>query len=173
MMGDVKIDLPEAANGRLKALGQVFDWAIKEEHLTVDPTVGVEHLHGKAGGWHTWTVEEVRQFEAKFPIGTKPRLALATRLYTGTRRSDAVRLGKQFEKDGYLHFTEVKGSTSRAIARHKRPEPKKRVIPILPQLREIIEASTTGDLVYIVSARGTPFKPESFGNWFHAVSRLG
>ena len=71
----------------------------------------------------------MRQFEAKFPIGTKPRLALATLLYTGTRRSDALRLGKQFERDGNLHFTEIKGSTSRAITRKRRSNPKKRGHP--------------------------------------------
>lgn len=164
---DEKLDLPAAANGRLKALGQVFEWAIEDEIATEDPTVGVRQLHGRAGGWHTWTVEEVHQFESRHPIGTKARLALATLLYTGARRSDAVRLGKQFERDGALHFTEVKGANSRAITKKKRPEPKKRVIPILPEFRTILDASETGDLVYIVSARGAPYKPESFGNWFH------
>ncbi|WP_020699553.1 tyrosine-type recombinase/integrase [Reyranella massiliensis] len=164
---DEKLDKPEAANGRLKALGQVFAWAIEEEIATTDPTADITRLHGRDGGWHTWTVEEVRQFENHFPIGTKPRLALAVLLCTGTRRSDAVRLGKQFERDETLHFTEVKNSKTRAITKKKRPKAKKRVLPILPELREIIDASETGDLVYIVSALGTPFTPESFGNWFH------
>jgi hypothetical protein len=32
---------------------------------------------GSAEGFHTWTVEEVHQYEAAHPIGTKARLALA------------------------------------------------------------------------------------------------
>ena len=72
----------------------MFDWALKEEHVTIDPTVGVERLHGHAGGWYAWTVEEVRQFEEKFPIGTKARLALAMLLDTGVRRSDAGAAGQ-------------------------------------------------------------------------------
>ena len=164
---DEKLEVPEAANGRLKALGQVFDWALAEELLTVDPTVGVERLHGRTGGFHTWTVDEVRQFEGTFPVGTKARLALALLLFTGVRRSDVVRLGKQFERDGKLVFTETKGANSRAITLRKRPTAKSRVIPILPELRAILDVSPTGELVYITSARGTPYKPESFTNWFH------
>lgn len=56
-----QVGLPEAANGRLKALGQVFAFAIREELATMDPTVGVEYLPGNGEGFHTWTVEEVRQ----------------------------------------------------------------------------------------------------------------
>jgi integrase len=40
-------------------------------------------------------VEEVRQFERRYPIGTKARLALALLVFTGQRRSDIVRFGKQ------------------------------------------------------------------------------
>jgi len=49
--------------------------------------------------------EEVLQFEAKHPIGSKARRAFALLLYTGQRRSDIVRLGQQHVKDGWLRFT--------------------------------------------------------------------
>jgi integrase len=42
-----------------------------------------------------WSVAEIEQFEAKYPIGTKARLALALLLYTGQRRSDVVLFGRQ------------------------------------------------------------------------------
>jgi hypothetical protein len=47
----------------------------------------------KPGGYHTRTLEEVRQYEDKHPVGTKARLALAIFMFTGVRRSDAVKLG--------------------------------------------------------------------------------
>lgn len=66
-------DLDRGIEGR--PVDVAIESPIESARGTVDPTEGVEHLHGRAGGWHTWTVEEVRQFEAKFPIGTKARLA--------------------------------------------------------------------------------------------------
>lgn len=160
---DEKIGLPEAANGRVKALGQVFDWALKNDHVEVDPTVGVERLGGSATGWHKWTREEVRQYEDKHPIGSKARLALAILLYTGVRRSDAVKLGPQMERDGRLRFTETKGAKSRVIGR-KNPPPKQRAIPILPELRAVIDATPSGHLAYLVTEFGKPFTASGFGN---------
>ena len=42
------------------------------------------------------------RFEAKHPIGSKARLALALLLYTGQRRGDVVRLGRQHIRNGVL-----------------------------------------------------------------------
>lgn len=71
---DEKLDLPEAANGRIKALGQVFRWAIENDLTDTDPTAAVDYLSSGSEGFHTWTVEEVRQYEIVHPIGTKARL---------------------------------------------------------------------------------------------------
>ena len=61
-----------------------------------DPTRDVKAIRRKnADGFHSWTDAEIAQFEARHPIGTKPRLALALLLYTGQRRSDVVTMGKQ------------------------------------------------------------------------------
>jgi integrase len=165
---DEKIDYPEAANSRVKALGQVFDWALIEEHVEIDPTQGVEFLAPtNPDGFHQWTVDEVLQFQKRWPIGTRQRVAMDVLLYAGVRRSDGVRLGRQFERDGWLHFTEEKNRKSRALSRRgKPPKPKKREVPILPVLRATLDAGPTGELVYIISAYGQPYKPESFGNWF-------
>ena len=162
---DEKIEWPEAANGRLKALGQVFAWAMTEEIADHDPTAGIEYLHGNADGWHTWTVEEVRQYEKRWPMGTQQRLALDVLLYTGVRRSDAVKLGPPMERNGALHFTETKNANSRALSRKgKPPKPKRRVVPILPQLRASIDATRSGHLVYLVHSRGGAWNEASFGN---------
>lgn len=159
---DVKLDLPGAANGWLKSLGQVFAWAMEEELIAVDPTATVDFLPGSSTGFHTWTVEEVRQYEKHYPLGTKARLALDLLLYTGVRRSDVVKLGRHMERDGALHFIETKGSTSRAITQ-KRKTPKKRSIRILPQLRASIDATPSGNLTYLVTAYDRPFTVAGFG----------
>lgn len=155
---DVKADHPEAANARVKALRQVFKWAVEAGHTDNNPALKVPYLESNnPDGFHTWTIDEVEQFEARHPIGSKAYKALAIGLYTGVRRSDAVQLGKQMERDGWLRFTEVKGRAR---------TPKHRELPILPELREALDAHPSGHLTYLVSERGRAFTAASFGNWF-------
>jgi len=85
VLRDRKKHVPEGANNRVKALRRLFAWAIDEEVLDglENPTRDVAYLKGEPGGFHSWTPEEVEQFEARHPIGTKARLAMALLLYTG------------------------------------------------------------------------------------------
>ncbi len=158
---DPKAATPEAANGRVKALRQVFEWA-------ADPNVGLAKTNpardvkmlppNNPDGFHTWTREEVRQYEARHPSGTKARLALALFLFTGVRISDAVRLGPQMEHDGKLCFIEEK---------NRAKKPKDRKVPILPALRAELDASPSGHLAYIVSEWDRPYaSSKAFGNRF-------
>lgn len=163
---DEKLDLPEAANNRIKALGQVFRWATENDLIDADPTAAVNYLRSGSEGFHTWTVEEVRQYEAAHPIGTKARLALALLLFTGVRRSDVVKLGRHMERDGVLQFTETKGANSRALGRRKTADAKNRTLPMLPDLRAVIDATPSGQLVYLVTQFGKPFTAAGFGNKF-------
>jgi hypothetical protein len=79
VLRDRKLDAPESGNARVKALRQVFAWALAEQFGGVEsnPAREVAYLKGKPGGFHSWAVEEVETFEARHPIGTKARLALA------------------------------------------------------------------------------------------------
>jgi integrase len=85
-----------------------------------------------------WSEADVARYEARHPIGTKARLAFDLLLYAGVRRSDVVRLGPQMERDGKLVFSETKGSMRIAKAHE---------LPVLPLLRQSIDASPTGHLV--------------------------
>jgi integrase len=92
-------------------------------------------------------------------VGTMARLAFDLLLYTGVRRSDAVRLGPPMEIDRgrALRFVVTKG---------QRRNRKELELPIVSSLRKSIDATKIGKETYIVSAYGRPFTPESFGNWF-------
>lgn len=167
---DEAADTPEAANMRIKALRQVFAWAIEDGRASSNPAAGVRYLEG-GEGFHSWTVEEVRRYQDRWPIGTTARLALDVLLYTGTRRSDAVRLGPPMERrrvDAHgrqleqLHFTEVKNAERKV--RRRKDGAKKREIPILPVLRSTIDATTCGLRTYIVTSFGKPFTSNGFGN---------
>lgn len=51
---DEKVDLPEVANGRLKALGgQLFAYAMEEDLVAVDPTATVDFLGSASDGFPT------------------------------------------------------------------------------------------------------------------------
>lgn len=160
VLRDRKKDKPEAANGRVKAIRAVFTWAGRpEEGLAQENTARDVQYRASANpdGHHSWTIEEVEQFEARHPVGTKARLALALLLYTGQRRSDIVLFGRQHEKDGWLRFTQQK---------NKRNKPVYLEIPIRPELRAVLDASPLGDMVYLVTEFSKPFTANGFGNWF-------
>lgn len=156
---DEKIDFPEAANGIVKALRQVFKWA-KLPHValaTTNPAAAVPYLAGNQDGHHSWTIEEVEAFEDRHAPGSKARLALALLLYTGVRRSDVVKLGRQHLRNGWLTFDVTKGN---------RRNPRTLTIPVLPPLQAEIDAATTGQMTFLMTAFGKPYTPAGFGNWF-------
>jgi integrase len=157
VLRDRKLELPEAANSRVKAIRQVFAWGIAQEHVATNPARDVPYLKGRSGGFHSWEIEEVEKFERRHPVGTKARLALALLLYTGQRRSDVVLFGRQHVRDGALKFTQVKG---------RNRAPKRLALPVLAELQEIIDATATGDLTFLTTQFGKPFTANGFGGWF-------
>ena len=163
---DEKLELPHAANGRVKAIRQVYEWAVESERATVNPARPVKLLQGDGEGFHTWTPEEVDRYKAVHPVGSKARLGLELLLCTGVRRSDVVKLGRQMERGGVLHFVETKGANSRALNRGGSVQAKAHALPILPDLREAIDAVPSGHLTYLVTELGRPFTANGFGNRF-------
>jgi integrase len=160
VLRDRKLDAPESGNARVKALRQVFAWALEEDICGIEsnPAREVSYLKPKnPDGHHTWTPEEVLHFEERHPIGTRARLALDLMLYTGIRRSDAVVLGRQHQRAGKFRFTQAK---------NKSRKPKRVVLPVLDVLQRTIDASEIGDLAFLVTEFGLPFTPDGFGNWF-------
>lgn len=156
---NAKADLPGAANNRKKYVSALFSWAIEEGLATSNPMRDVRRIGYASSGFHTWTVEEVRQFQDRHPLGTKPFLALALLMFTGTRRGDMVTLGRQHISGGWLRFVPSKTLYRRRTMLE---------LPLLPELADIIAASPCGDLTFLVTDYGRPFTPAGFGNWFRA-----
>lgn len=157
MLRDRKGDTPQAANNWVKALRALFKWAVSAEHCELNPAIGVPLLQVVSDGFHTWTQDELRQFEAAHSIGTQARLAMALCAFTGQRISDIVGLGPQHIEDGRIRFTQKKGKT-----RH----PVEMRIPVLPILAQVINATPCGHLTYLVNERGAAWSSAGFGNKF-------
>lgn len=76
-----------------------MQWAVNERLIEAAPALGIKIKLPDTGGRHTWTDDEIAQFQAHYPIGTKARLALELMLWQGMRRSDVIRVGRQHMKD--------------------------------------------------------------------------
>lgn len=164
---DLRAAKPDSANGLRKALREMMKVAVKLEWRKDDPTQGVKKIKPKKkGGSHRWTDAEIAQFENRHPIGSKARLAMALGLFTGQARQDVIAMGEQYigtetDDEGReyeaLHWVRLKTEDSTGLAL---------VIPVHPTLREVIDATPSGHLMFLVTEFGQPFTPAGFGNWF-------
>ena len=93
ILRDRKDGLPEAANGRVKALRAVFTWSKHKKLVQSNIANDVEYLGTSSEGWHSWEPVELEKFEQRHTAGTKARLAIDLLQYTGASRSDVVTLG--------------------------------------------------------------------------------
>jgi integrase len=153
MLMEARAERPESANGLRKALRAMMKHAVETGLRTDDPTRDVKAIRVKSDGYHSWTDDEIAQFEKRHPIGSRARLAFALLLYTGQRRSDVVRMGRQHIRDGVLQVRQLKTGTELSI-------------PVHPDLAAII-AETPGDhLTFLTTKFGQPVTAAGFGNWF-------
>jgi integrase len=151
---------PHAARSWLVTLRSLCEFAVRRGWLRANPATNIKLALVKSDGFHTWTEDEISRFEAHHAIGSKPRLALALLLYTAQRRGDMVNMGRQHIKDGAL--TVKQGKTGATLA-----------IPVVPELRAILDATPSGNLTFLVTASGKPYGgnhfSESFREWCDAA----
>ena len=148
---DEKAGLPEAANGRLKALRQTLKWGVVAGYLERNPAADVPYIKTKSEGWHTWTVAEVNQYIKRHGRDSMAVRALTFLLYTGASRCDVVQLGRQHCSNGRLIFRRHKNKVGIEI-------------PILSELQSAIHATPKTQLSFIVTQFGKPFSAAGFGN---------
>jgi integrase len=146
---------PHAAQSWLKTVRHFIRWCESRKFIRQDPTWGVKVRVPKSDGYHTWSEDEIAAFEAHHPVGSKARLALALGLYTAQRRGDVVRMGRQHIRDGELIVRQSK--TGAPL-----------VIPVLPELQAIIDATPTGHLTLLVTKTGKSYGANDFTEQFRA-----
>jgi integrase len=154
MMLDTKAETPVAARDFLRCLRLLVQYAISIGVRQDDPTAGVRVKLPRSDGFRTWTEADIATFEAAYPLGSKPRLALALLLGTAARCSDVVRLGRGNVRNGAVHLTAQK--TGAALA-----------IPTTAALAETINvAAPSGAIVFLVNEHGRAFTARGFSKWF-------
>ena len=150
---------PAQARHFLETMRGLFRWATDAQLVKADPTAGIaDPARPKSAGIPVWTEEEVAAYEQRWPIGTRQRVWLDVLLYTGLRRGDAVKLGRQHVRNGVATIKTEKTDTEVTL-------------PLLPVLAETLRAGPCGDLNFIVGAKGHPLDKRSFGNQFRKACR--
>lgn len=148
-----RAEKPGSANGLHKVLRAMMQHAVETGLRADDPTRDVKVIRVKSDGYHSWTESEIGQFEARHIVGSRARLAFALLLYTGQRRSDVVRMGRQHIRDGALQVRQLKTGAELSI-------------PVHPELDAIIAETPTNHLTFLTTQFGQPFTAAGFGNWF-------
>lgn len=137
-----------------KQLRRLFEHAVKLRMRRDNPVELTARVKYKTDGFHTWTEDEIAQYQARHAIGTKARLALEIMLWTAQRRGDARTFGPGQVKAGRMRYTQEKTG-------------KELWLPLAPQLAAAIEGMpTVGLKAYLVTEAGAPFSDAGFGNWF-------
>jgi integrase len=147
-------DMPaNVARNWLVSFRHFIRWAEARKMIDRDPTWGIRIKAPKSDGHHTWHEAEIATFEAHHPVGTKPRLALALGLYTGQRRGDVIRIGRQHIRDGTLMVRQEKTG----VTLH---------LPVRSELAEIIAATPSGNLTLLTTKSGKPYSANDFSIQF-------
>lgn len=151
-----KAETPDAANRLLRLMRTLMAHAIDLGWRRDDPTAGVKKLRHRTEGFTTWEEEHIDAFLAHHGAGSRAHLAFSLLLYTGQRRGDVVRMGRQHVRAGILSIVQQK--TGQEVS-----------IPLHPNLRAALDALPRDNLTFVMSERGGPMTPESFTNWFRKL----
>ena len=146
---------PHAARNYFKAIRALCQFAVSVEMIESDPTQGIKRPKAKTEHRRSWTDSEVEQYERAHPIGSKARLGFALGLYTVQRLGDVIRMGRQHIHDGGLMVRQNKTGTSLSL-------------PVVPELRAIIDATPGEHLTFLVKKTGRPYCGTEFSGQFRA-----
>ena len=148
-----RAEKPGAANGLRMGLRVLMKHAVEIGLRADDPTRDVRAIRTRSDGHHSWTDNEIEQFERHHPIGSRARLAFVLLLYTGQRRGDVLRMGAQHIRNGALHVKQEKTGLEL-------------IIPVHPTLTAILAAQPRDHLTFVTTRRGGPFQGAAFSRWF-------
>jgi integrase len=152
ILGQIK--LPHARKSWLKAIRGLMKYAVQIGMIEADPTRDIKVAKPpKSDGHKTWGEEHIEAFRAKYPLGSRARLALELLLNTVQRRGDVVRMGRQHIRNGSLEVKQRKTGVALKL-------------PVLPELAAAIAAMPNEHLTFLVTANGKSFSDAGFGNWF-------
>lgn len=157
-MMDRKADHPAAANNLLKTLRVLMGFAKSRGWRADNPAESVKKLTYRTDGFHSWTDAEISTFEARWPVGTRERLAFDLLLHTGQRSGDVRIMTAGQVRDGFISLRQQKTGAPLEI-------------PINRALAASLAAFKSGQMVLVPTQLGQPFTAKGFGNWISDAAR--
>jgi integrase len=152
-------DRPGTALSILKMLRILIRHSLALGWLNADPSVGIRRP--RSGEVRSWTDQEIAQFEARWPLGSRERLAFALHLYTGQRRSDVHRMAWSDIAQGRLRLVQQKTGKSVQVKIH-------------PELQRALETSSHTAETILITAYGRPFTVDGFSGFMRdAIKAAG
>jgi integrase len=137
---------PASAQAFIDTLHGLFKWAVSMKLAASDPTlnVKVKTKSKRKGGYPPWTDEDMAKFEARWPRGTRERVIFDILAYTGLRIGDVAILGRQHLKQRTIV---IDGEPVRrtVISIDSEKTGMRVELPLLPQLKETLDAGPTVD----------------------------
>lgn len=134
---------PGMANLTRSILHRVLRYAVETGWRNDNPAAGIRPY--KLASRHTWTEADLSAYEARWPLGTRERLAYALLLYTGQRAGDVVRMRRADISGGAIHVVQQKTGASLTITLHA-------------ALLTALKAGPTNGLHLIGDEHGRPIK---------------
>jgi integrase len=114
-----------------------------------DPTLRIKTFPEHE--FHTWTEDEIAQYEDRWPIGSRERTSYALHLYTGQRRADVARMA----------WTDVAGNAINVV---QAKTGARLTIPLHPNLSAALRAWPRNNVVMLTTAFNKPFTYAGYGN---------
>jgi len=148
---------PGMANLTRAVLQKMLKGALDRGQIKANPLANKVTAY-KTGTHHTWTDSELAQFEARWPLGTRPRLAYALLFYTGQRSGDVVRMSRGDISGGSIRVVQEKTGVELSI-------------PIHPDLAAAIKAGPSNGLNLIGDEQGRPVKRAALSHLMRAAIR--
>ena len=145
----LKAATPGSANDLLKKIRTLIKFAIDTGWRTDEPTLRIKTFPEHE--FHTWTEDEIAQYEKQWPIGSRERTAYALHLYTGQRRADVARMA----------WTDVVRNSINVV--HAKTGARL-TIPLHPNLSAALRAWPRKHVVILTTAFNKPFTTAGYGN---------
>jgi integrase len=139
---------PGMVNLTRAVLSKIAAYSIEIGMRTDNPFAGVKRY--RLGTYHTWTDPEIAQFERRWPLGTRERLAFALLLYTGQRGGDVVKMLRSDSVDGRIRVAQDKA---------RKGTINELLIPIHPALARALQAGPVVGMAHLITnTRGQPMQ---------------
>ena len=144
---------PEARRNLRKAMLALYAFALDRRWVRDNPVAAVRLPRSKSEGFTAWTDADVAAYRARWPAGTRERLALELLIGTGQRRQDIIAMGRQHVAGGRMSVRQKKGGARLRL-------------PVPPALAAELATAAAGRLTFLETQAGRPFSEAGFGNWF-------